>query len=53
MALVGTSQVLFGTDYPYGPSTANVNGLAALNWPDDVAMAVARDNALRLLRKAA
>lgn len=53
MALVGTSQVLFGTDYPYGPSTANVAGLAGLKWTPDVAMAVARGNAMRLFGKTA
>lgn len=53
IALVGTSQVLFGTDYPYGPSTANVKGLAALHWPPGIAMAVARGNARRLFGHAA
>lgn len=53
MALVGTSNVLFGTDYPYGPATATVKGLAELQWPSDVATAVARGNAMRLFARAA
>jgi predicted TIM-barrel fold metal-dependent hydrolase len=49
LALVPQSQVLFGTDFPYGTSKAVVDGLAALKWPADLAMAVARGNAMRML----
>jgi predicted TIM-barrel fold metal-dependent hydrolase len=46
--LVATSQILFGTDYPYRAGTDYTNGLAAIFGPEDLAK-IDRENALRLL----
>lgn len=46
--LVPVSQVMFGTDYPYSPSTDTVTGLAGAGLRPDVAAAIARRNAARL-----
>jgi len=52
-ALVGPSQILFGSDYPFAPepiARASVEGLAAYDGFDDAARRVIeRDNALGLL----
>ena len=50
-ALVDDSQILFGTDYPFGPKRQmmeTVGGLASLNLPSEAVMAIESANALRL-----
>jgi predicted TIM-barrel fold metal-dependent hydrolase len=47
--LVGTSQILLGSDYPYRTGEDNVKGLAAYGFPVADLRAIERDNALRLL----
>jgi predicted TIM-barrel fold metal-dependent hydrolase len=47
--LVGTSQIVFGTDYPFAPVNANV--LQDCGFTPDELRAVERDNALRLLKR--
>jgi 6-methylsalicylate decarboxylase len=50
LQLVGTSQVLFGTDFPpAGPSLEVVRSLATLGFNPEQLLAIERDNALRLL----
>jgi predicted TIM-barrel fold metal-dependent hydrolase len=49
MALVPTSQILFGTDYPWVPAAATVNPLNANGFPPEVMRAIDRENALALL----
>jgi len=49
LRLVPSTQVLFGTDFPYRKGTDNVAGLAALNFDPPLAAAIDRGNALRLL----
>ena len=49
MALVPTSQILFGTDYPWVPAGATVRDLGANAFPAEVMAAIERENALRLL----
>ena len=46
--LVATSQILFGTDYPYRTGADYVKGLAGIFGPEDLAK-IERENALRLL----
>jgi predicted TIM-barrel fold metal-dependent hydrolase len=46
--LVATSQIVFGTDYPYRTSIDHVNGLAQIFSGADL-RAIERDNALRIL----
>lgn len=50
-ALVDDSQILFGTDYPFGPKRQmmeTVGGLASLNLPSEAVTAIESANALRL-----
>jgi predicted TIM-barrel fold metal-dependent hydrolase len=49
MALVPTSQILFGTDYPWVPAGATVNSLNANAFPAEVMRAIDRENALAIL----
>jgi len=49
--LVGTPQILFGSDYPYRTGEDNVKGLAAYGFDNADLRAIGRDNALRLLPK--
>jgi len=46
--MVATSQIVFGTDYPYRTSEDHVKGLAGVFGPGDLKM-IERDNALRIL----
>jgi len=46
---VPTSQILFGTDYPWVPAGATVRDLGANAFPAEVMAAIERENALRLL----
>lgn len=46
--MVATSQIVFGTDYPYRTAAEHVKGLAAIFGADDLAK-IDRANALRLL----
>ncbi len=46
--LVATSQIVYGTDYPYRTGEEHVKALAGIFGPDDLAK-IDRDNALRLL----
>jgi predicted TIM-barrel fold metal-dependent hydrolase len=47
--LIPTSQILFGTDYPYRTSADHVNGLAQFGFSAGDLQAIDRDNAVRLL----
>jgi predicted TIM-barrel fold metal-dependent hydrolase len=47
--LVKTSQILFGSDYPYRTGADHVKGLADYGFSDADLRAIGRDNALRLL----
>ncbi|HSQ03729.1 MAG TPA: amidohydrolase family protein [Burkholderiales bacterium] len=49
LTLVPTSQVLFGTDYPYRPGSEVVDGLAAYGFSAAERRAIDRDNAVRLM----
>lgn len=50
LSLVGTPQVLFGSDYPYRTGAANIAGLIEYNRFSAAELrAIGRDNALRLL----
>jgi 6-methylsalicylate decarboxylase len=49
-ALVPTSQLLFGSDYPYWPPDMTAKGLAALGLSHDDKLAIESGNARRLLR---
>jgi predicted TIM-barrel fold metal-dependent hydrolase len=46
--MVATSQIVFGTDYPYRTSEEHVKGLAGIFGSGDLKM-IERDNALRIL----
>ncbi len=46
--MVATSQIVFGTDYPYREAIENVRGLASIFNADDLKK-IERENALRLL----
>jgi predicted TIM-barrel fold metal-dependent hydrolase len=46
--LVATTQIVYGTDYPYRTGEEHVKALAGIFGPDDLAK-IDRDNALRLL----
>jgi predicted TIM-barrel fold metal-dependent hydrolase len=48
MNLVPTSQMLFGSDYPYVPATVTANGLDHFGLPASDLQAVNRENAARL-----
>ncbi|MBI3513277.1 MAG: amidohydrolase [Proteobacteria bacterium] len=49
MALAATSQIVFGSDYPYFTAGENVAALATITLSDADRRAIERDNALRLL----
>jgi len=49
LKLVGPSQVVFGTDYPYRTGSEVIEGLAAQRFTAKDLHAIDRDNALRLL----
>jgi 6-methylsalicylate decarboxylase len=49
MKLVTTSQVLFGTDYPFRPGKEEVDGLAAYSYKRQERQAIERLNALKLM----
>jgi 6-methylsalicylate decarboxylase len=52
-SLVGTSQIVFGTDYPFAPAAVNaVNALQNCGFSADELTAIERGNALRLLKRA-
>jgi predicted TIM-barrel fold metal-dependent hydrolase len=48
-SLVGTAQLLFGTDYPYWDPTTNLDALAAQTLDGTERRAIERENAIRLL----
>jgi predicted TIM-barrel fold metal-dependent hydrolase len=48
MALVPTSQILFGTDFPYVPMEKTVGGLAERGYAADLTAAINRNNAEKL-----
>lgn len=51
-SLVGTSQIVFGTDYPFAPAAVNaVNALQNCGFAPAELRAIERDNALRLLKR--
>jgi len=47
--LVSASQIVFGTDYPFGSSSRIAAGLATCDFTSDELRAIDRDNALRFL----
>ena len=47
--LVPTSQVVFGTDFPYRTAADHVKGLAAYGFSASDLQAIERDNAVKLL----
>jgi predicted TIM-barrel fold metal-dependent hydrolase len=49
LKLVPTSQVMFGTDYPYRPGSEVVEGLTSYGFSAAELRAIDRDNALRLM----
>jgi predicted TIM-barrel fold metal-dependent hydrolase len=49
MRVVPTSQVVFGTDYPYRTSLEHVTGLAGCGFTDPEQAAIGRTNALSLV----
>jgi predicted TIM-barrel fold metal-dependent hydrolase len=49
LKLVSTSQVMFGTDYPYRPGSEVVEGLTSYGFSAAELRAIDRDNALRLI----
>ena len=46
--LVATTQIVYGTDYPYRTADEHVKALSGIFGPDDLAK-IDRENALRLL----
>ena len=46
--LVGASQILFGTDFPFGRSAAIASGLQTCGFNDEELRAIDRGNALRI-----
>ena len=48
-ALMGTRQLLSGTDFPYWPPSTNIDALAAQALTPAELRAIERDNALRLM----
>jgi len=48
MSLVPTSQIIFGSDYPWGRTGANVTGLRSLGLSFADVKAIERENALAL-----
>ncbi len=49
LAIIPTSNVLFGSDYPLRPVSENVEGLAAYSFTAAQRLAIERENALRLM----
>ena len=49
MKIVGPSQVLFGTDFPFRDGAEEIEGLAAFRFGPQDLRAIERENALRLL----
>jgi predicted TIM-barrel fold metal-dependent hydrolase len=49
MNLVPTSQILFGSDYPYVQIPVTTGGMDRLNLPPQTAAAINRENALAIL----
>lgn len=49
LKLVSTSQLMFGTDYPYRPGAEVVEGLTSYGFSAAELRAIDRDNALRLI----
>ncbi|NBR27771.1 MAG: amidohydrolase [Betaproteobacteria bacterium] len=49
LKLVSTSQVMFGTDYPYRPGSEVVEGLTSYGFSAAELRAIDRENALRLI----
>ena len=47
--LAGASQIVFGTDYPFGNGTTTAEGLQSVGFTEAQLRAVDRDNALRIL----
>jgi len=47
--LAGTSQIVFGTDYPFGNGAAIAEGMQAVGFTDAQLRAIERNNALRIL----
>jgi predicted TIM-barrel fold metal-dependent hydrolase len=47
--LVPTSQIVFGTDYPYRTAIDHVKGLASYGFGASDLQAIDRDNAVRLM----
>ena len=52
-AVAPVSQILFGSDYPYGRIGMNLDGLHACGLSEDELKAIERDNALRLVPRLA
>ena len=52
-ALVGIRQIVFGSDFPFGPITNTVEGLENAGLSAEELRAIARENALRLLSRTA
>jgi len=53
LQLVKSSQVLFGTDFPFGRSAATAKGLADYGLSDSDQRAIGRDNAAKLMPRLA
>ena len=51
MALVPTSHILYGSDYPVFPADNSAKGLAKLDLPANLRRAIDRDNLAALLPK--
>ncbi len=49
MKIVGPSQVLFGTDFPFRDGAEEIEGLASFRFKPKDLRAIERENALRLL----
>lgn len=47
--LAGTSQIVFGTDYPFGNGAALAEGMRSVGFTETQLRAIDRDNALRIL----
>jgi predicted TIM-barrel fold metal-dependent hydrolase len=51
MKLVSTSQIVFGTDFPFGSSSRIAEGLQTCGLTAEELRSIDRENALRLLPK--
>jgi predicted TIM-barrel fold metal-dependent hydrolase len=49
MKIVGPSQVLFGTDFPFRDGAEEIGGLSAFRFNPEDLRAIERENALKLL----